>query len=75
MTYRISYVDTAPEPGSRARREGTPRDEFFPTEPAALARARELIDDVHCHAIVVSDGSGEPLRGVRLQLKLGVSIE
>lgn len=75
MTYRVSYVDTASQSQKRLRLAATPRDEFFPTEPAALARARELMDDTHCHAIVVSDGSGEPLRGVRLQLKLGLSIE
>jgi hypothetical protein len=75
MTYRVSYIDTSPEAENRLRLEGTLRDEFFPTEPAALARARELLDDVHCHTIVVSDGSGEPLRGVRLQLKLGLAVE
>jgi hypothetical protein len=75
MTYRVSYIDTSPEAGDRPRFEGRPRDEYFPTEPAALARARELLDDIHCHAIVVYDGVGEPLRGVRLQLKLAVSTE
>ncbi|HJU18040.1 MAG TPA: hypothetical protein VJ770_16425 [Stellaceae bacterium] len=75
MTYRVSYVDTAPQPGEPRHFEGRLRDEYFPTEPAALARARELLDDVHCHTIVVSDGAGEPLRGVRLQLKAGVSVE
>jgi hypothetical protein len=75
MTYRVSYVDTSPHAADRPRLEGELRDEFFPTEPAALARARELLDDVHCHRVTVSDGSGEPLRGVRLHLKLGMTAE
>lgn len=75
MTYRISYIDTSPQAEGRPSLEGRPRDEFFPTEPAALARARELLDDIHCHSIVVSDSAGEPLRGVCLQLKLGMATE
>jgi hypothetical protein len=75
MTYRISYIDTSPQTGDRAPFEGRARDEFFPTEPAALARARELLEDVHCHSIVVTDDAGEPLRGVCLQLKLGMAVE
>jgi hypothetical protein len=62
MTYRVSYIDRS-------------KDEFYPTEPAALARARELLEDVHCHSIVVFDHAGEPLGGVRLQLKLGMAME
>lgn len=75
MTYRVSYIDTAPDAENRPLFEGRPRDEYFPTEPAALARARELLDDIHCHTVVVRDGAGEPLRGVRLQLKVAVSTE
>ena len=76
MTYRVSYmIDTSPQAKDRRHFAGRLRDEFFPTEPAALARARELLDDVHCHTITLSDGSGEPLRGLRLQLKLGLAME
>ena len=75
MTYRVSYIDTAPAAEEGPLFEGRPRDEYFPTEPAALARARELLDNIHCYAIIVCDGSGEPLRGVRLELKVAVSTE
>lgn len=75
MTYRVSYIDTSADAKDRRLFEGRPRDEYFPTEPAALARARELLDDIDCHTIIVRDGSGEPLRGVRLQLKVAVSTE
>ncbi len=75
MTYRVSYIDTSPEAEDRPLFEGRPRDEYFPTEPAALARARELLDDIHCHTVVVCDGAGEKLRGVCLQLKVAVSME
>jgi hypothetical protein len=37
--------------------------EEFSTEPAALARARELIEDSHYHAISFS-GNSERLAGV-----------
>jgi hypothetical protein len=44
--------------------EGMPRAEEFSTEPAALARARELIEDFHHKAILFSGNSGERLAGV-----------
>ena len=75
MSYRISYIDTAPEAQDRPPLESRSKDEFFPTEPAALARARELLDDIHCHSVVVFDNAGEPLGGVRLQLRLGMAME
>lgn len=75
MTYRVSYIDTAPEAEAPVDLAGRPRDEYFPTEPAALARARELLDDIHCHTVVVSSGAGEPLRGVCLHLKAGAIAE
>ncbi|MBO0735259.1 MAG: hypothetical protein J2P48_01615 [Alphaproteobacteria bacterium] len=75
MTYRISYVDTSAVPVSEPRPLGTARTEDYPTEPAALARARELFEDIHCHEVLVSDGSGDCLGGVRLQLKLGLACE
>lgn len=69
MTYRISYIDTSPTP------EGLPRTEDYPTEPAALARARELLENVHCHRVVISDDAGDPVGGVCLQLKVGLTSE
>ncbi|HEV2302135.1 MAG TPA: hypothetical protein VGR91_11265 [Stellaceae bacterium] len=73
MSYRVSYIDTSPAPG--AALEGAPRTEVFPTEPAALARARELFDQMFYERIAVSKGSGESLVGVCLQLKLGLNKE
>ena len=35
--------------------EGILRTEEFPTEPAALARARELLEDVDCKTVLVSE--------------------
>jgi hypothetical protein len=75
MSYRITYVDTSLEPASEQVPGGTARTEDFPTEPAALARARELLEDVHCHSVLVSDGTREPLGGVCLQLKVGLAGE
>jgi hypothetical protein len=73
MSYRVSYIDTSPVQG--VGREGAARTEIYPTEPAALARARELLDDMFCERIAVSKGSGESLTGVCLQLKLGLNKE
>ena len=75
MTYRISYIDTSPTLPKERWPEGMSRSEDYPTEPAALARARELLDNVHCHRILVSDGAGEPVGGVCLQVKLGLAGE
>ena len=73
MSYRITYIDTSPTVGSGI--EGAPRTEIYPTEPAALARARELFEDTFCERIEVSEADGESLVGVRLQLKLGLNKE
>jgi hypothetical protein len=75
MTYRISYIDTSPDLPREHWPEGMTRTEDYPTEPAALARARELLDDIHCHRVLVCDGSGEPVGGVCLQLKVGLKGE
>ena len=75
MTYRISYVDTSPTPHGEQCSEGQPRMEDYPTEPAALARARELLENVHCHSVVISDGESETVGGVCLQLKVGLTNE
>ena len=73
MSYRVSYIDTSP--AQDAGREGAARTEIYPSEPAALARARELFDDMFCERIEVSQGSGECLAGVCLQLRLGFHKE
>jgi len=46
MPYRISYLDTSMFADERLT-AGTSQTEEFSTEPAALARARELIEDSH----------------------------
>jgi hypothetical protein len=75
MTYRISYIDTSPTLPKEEWPEGMARSEDYPTEPVALARARELLDNIHCHRILMSDGTGEPVGGVCLQVKLGLTGE
>jgi hypothetical protein len=62
MPYRISYLDTSMFADERLT-AGTSQTEEFSTEPAALARARELIEDSHYHAISFS-GNSERLAGV-----------
>jgi hypothetical protein len=73
MTYRITYIDTSL--ARQQRQTGTARTEDFPSEPAALARARELLESADCHSVMVSDGAAEPVGGVCLQLKLGFTSE
>ena len=75
MTYRISYIDTSPTPPGEQWSEGQPRMEDYPSEPAALSRARELLENVHCHSVVISDGARETVSGVCLQLKVGLTNE
>ena len=64
MPYRISYIDTSMSTDEQT--EGRLRTEEFPTEPAALARARELLEDVSCKTVLISDipasSWGQPLR-------------
>lgn len=54
MPYRISYIETSMSAGEQ-QAEGRLRTEVFPTEPAALARARELLEDVSCNTVLISD--------------------
>jgi hypothetical protein len=75
MAYRVSYIDTSSNPSGQRLTEGVARTEDYPSEPAALARARELLEDVHCHQVVVRDGEGEPLGGVCLHAKLCLTGE
>jgi hypothetical protein len=75
MTYRITYIDTASSPTREQRMTETIRTEDFTSERAALARARELLECVDCHRVLVSDGVREPISGVCLQLKVGLTTE
>jgi hypothetical protein len=50
MPYRISYISRSTETDEQLT-EGSPRTEEFPTEPAALARARELLEDASCNVV------------------------
>jgi hypothetical protein len=74
MPYRISYIDTSMLTDEQIT-EGILRTEEFPTEPAALARARELLEDVNCKTVLVSDNSGEHLSVVGLPLKPGLTAK
>ena len=53
MPYRISYIETSMS-ADQQQAEGRLRTEEFPTEPAALARARELLEDVN-NTVLISD--------------------
>jgi flavin-binding protein dodecin len=75
MTYRISYVDSSSSSTRAQRPTETVRTEDYTSEQGALARARALLDRVDCHRVLVSDGVGEPICGVRLQLKVGFTTE
>jgi hypothetical protein len=75
MPYQVSYIDTSRALLGEQQRSGTPRTEDYASEPAALARARELLQDANCHRILVSDGACVPVGGVRLQLKVGLTAD
>ena len=75
MAYRISYDDKLTNPAINRRSEDAPRTETFATEPEALIRARELIEDGDYYAVAICDDSGEVLGGILLQLKLGLAAE
>jgi len=65
MPYRISYIDTSMSTDDQ-QMQGKLRSEEFPTDPAALARARELLEDVYCKTVQISDirraTRGQPMR-------------
>jgi hypothetical protein len=73
MSYSISY-EVASVTKERHERDLT-RIETFSTEDEALNRAFRLLDEGTHHGILVRDGAGNVLCGVRLQLKLGFSAE
>ena len=74
MTYRISYDDGLAAMAGARDDEGVRRTEYFPTEYEALRRTRQLLEAGDHHAVSLCDSSGSVLAGIRLQLKLGVSI-
>ena len=75
MTYSISYSDRLARVSQEMHGPGSIRSETFLTESEALTRASRLLDEGTHHAILVCDSSGNALCGVRLQLKLGFSME
>lgn len=75
MTYKISYQDGVPISIRKWRNDDVARTETFRSEAEALQRARELIDDGEHQRVVVSDGAGNAVGGIRLQLKLGLFAE
>jgi hypothetical protein len=54
MPYRISYIDTSMLTDEQIT-EGILRSEEFTTEPAALARACDLLEDLDCKKVSLSD--------------------
>ena len=75
MTYRVSYIDASLSPARESRVAEMVRTEDYTSEPAALARARELLERVDCHTVLVADGVRAPIGGVCLQLKAGFATE
>ena len=73
MPYRISYIDTSMLTDEQMTK-GILGTEEFSTEPAALARARELLEDLDCKMVLVSDNSGEHLSVVGVPLKPGLTV-
>ena len=54
MTYRISYIDTSSSPN--CEQQVAERTEYYASWQAALARARELLERVDCHRVLISGG-------------------
>jgi hypothetical protein len=75
MKYSISYDDGLTSVSKKRRERRLTQVETFLTEGEALNRAFRLLDEGTHHAISVRDDSGDVLCGVRLQLKLGFSVE
>ena len=74
MSYRICY-DRRPAASIEAAQRQAAESEEYHTEHEALRRARDLLDNGEHHAVLVSDGDGNTLAGVRLQLRLGFPRE
>jgi len=67
MPYRISYIDTSMSTDDQ-QTDGRLRSEEFATEPAALTRARELLEDVYYKTVLISESRRAP-RGSRCAVK------
>jgi hypothetical protein len=66
--YRVSY--TVDGGGDRTRRRArTRRTEYFATEPEALARIRQLLDDGNCIAVCAGKRSSRAA-SARLDLQV-----
>ena len=65
MPYQISYIDTSMSTDEQ-QTAGRLRTEEFPTEPAALARASELLEGVSYKTVLISEIPtstwGQPMR-------------
>jgi hypothetical protein len=71
MTYRVLYGDAVAMTSRDRHLDERVRAERFSTEYEALRRARELLEEDVSTAVAVTDGGGNLLSGVRLQLRLG----
>ena len=64
MTYRIFYTD-APSSPTRERRVPE-RTEYYTSLQAALARARDLLERVDCHMVLISGDARQPIGSDRM---------
>jgi hypothetical protein len=71
MTYRLYYGNPVAVLRYDAHVDDRVRSERFSTEPEALQRARELLEEDCATAVAIHDAAGNRLSGIRLQLKLG----
>jgi hypothetical protein len=75
MSYRVFYEKRPSSVNLNRRAIDATRTEEFGTEQEALGRTRELLEKDEHDGVLVCDGSGNILCGVRLQLKLGYTVE
>jgi len=75
MTYQVFYGEALAAPNGDRHLDGRVRFERFSTEHEALRRARELLEEDLSTAVAVCDRAGNLLSGVRLQLRLGYSVD
>ena len=75
MTYRVFHGDALAMSHRDDYLDDRVRVERFSTEHEALNRARQLIEEDDTIAVEIYDAAGNRLAGVRLQLKLGYSLD
>jgi hypothetical protein len=75
MTYRVFYGEALAMSSRDRHLDDRVRFERFSTEHEALRRARELLDDDASTAVAVCDRAGNLISGVRLQLRLGYTVD